>query len=197
MADGRLRLVYAGALTPTYDLGLAIRALRLVVDRRPELQPTLELYGRGDAEMGLREAAAALGLSQAVRFHGRVPVEAIPAAIAAADIGLATVEPSRFTALSLSTKIFEYGAMRRAVVAARLALAERLFGPDRIWLYEPGDAEGLAAAIVDVVDAGPRRDARIEAMAARVGELAWDREGPRYVELIEALAAGVGVPHRA
>ena len=59
-------------------------------------------------------------------FHGRIPVDEVPAAIAAADIGLAPTRRSAFTDYSLSTKAFEYAAMARPVVASRLPMVERI-----------------------------------------------------------------------
>ncbi len=41
MADGRLRLVYAGAVTPTYELEVAIDAVARLRELRPELDATL------------------------------------------------------------------------------------------------------------------------------------------------------------
>ncbi|HJW20915.1 MAG TPA: glycosyltransferase, partial [Candidatus Limnocylindrales bacterium] len=126
MADGTLRLVYAGAVTPTYDLGVALEAMAAIRAARPELAVALDVYGRGDATEALVVRAAELGLDGTVRFHGRIPIEAVPAAVGSADVGIAPVSASAFTQLSFSTKLLEYGAMGLPVVAARLPLAERL-----------------------------------------------------------------------
>ncbi len=189
MADGVLRLVYTGALTPTYDLGVAIDALARIRTLRPGLETSLDLYGRGDSEADLREQAAKGGLDGAVRFNGRIPVEAVPAVLAAADVGLAPVGLTAFTNLSFSTKLLEYGAMRLPVVAARLPLAERLLGPACVTFFEPEDPESLALAILGLVDAPGVRAAHVAALAERVGELAWEREAAAYVRLIDALAS--------
>ena len=49
MADGTLRLAYAGALTPTYEVDVAIDALAQIRASRPDLALALDIYGRGDA----------------------------------------------------------------------------------------------------------------------------------------------------
>ncbi len=82
MADGVLRLVYAGALTPTYEVDIAIEALAGLAVERPGLATVLEIYGRGDADAALRSRAAELGVADRVRFHGRIPLALVPAAIA-------------------------------------------------------------------------------------------------------------------
>jgi glycosyltransferase involved in cell wall biosynthesis len=188
MADGVLRLVYAGALTPVYELDVAIDAVARLTALRPGLDVRFAIYGRGDSEPALRERVAAAGLDERVTFRGRIPFEAVPAALAAADIGLAPTRLDAYTRFSLSTKVFEYGAMLRAVVATRLPLVERAFGEGTVRTYEPGDPEDLARAILGLVDDPAGRAERVARTAARIAELAWEREVGRYVALVEALA---------
>ncbi len=188
MADGVLRLVYAGALTPVYELDVAIAADAPLLTARPQLDIRLEIFGRGDSELALRERVATAGLGERVTFRGRVPFEEVPGVLAAADIGLAPTRLDGYTRYSLSTKVFEYGAMRRPVVATRLPLVERTFGDDTVWMYEPGDADDLAQAIAAIVDDPAERKRRVTRTAKRIGELAWEREVGRYLALVEALA---------
>jgi glycosyltransferase involved in cell wall biosynthesis len=187
MADGTLRLVYAGALSPIYELDVVLVALARLAESRPELPVSLDLYGRDFAEVPLRNLASALGIADRVTFHGRIPIEAVPAAIAAADIGLAPTRRSDFTDFSLSTKAFEYAAMSRPVVASRLPMVERTFGDDVV-TYTPGDADDLVLALLRLVDDGDARDALVTRALDRVRGLAWEREAPRYLRLVDGLA---------
>jgi glycosyltransferase involved in cell wall biosynthesis len=191
MADGTLRLVYAGALSPIYELDVVLAAIGRLAVMRPDLPVCLDLYGRDFAEVPLRDRAAELGVADRVAFHGRVPIEAIPGAIAAADIGLAPTRRSDFTDFSLSTKAFEYAAMGRTVVASRLPMVERTFGDDVV-TYIPGDADDLAAAIARIVDEPEAREARLARALARVREGSWERESIRYVALVDRLARPPG-----
>jgi glycosyltransferase involved in cell wall biosynthesis len=188
MADGRLRIVYAGALSPVYELDVAIDALARIRRDRPDLGATLELYGRDFEEVPLHELAADSGVSDAVAFHGRIAIEDVPAAIAAADIGVAPTRRTAMTDFSLSTKIFEYAAMSKPVVASRLPMVERTFRTGSVATYEPGDAGHLAAQILGLVDEPLEREARIARTADRVRELSWERESVRYLGLVERLA---------
>jgi glycosyltransferase involved in cell wall biosynthesis len=187
MADGTLRLVYAGALTPTYEVDVAIEAMAEIKSRRPHLPVTFDVYGRGDASDSWAALADVRGLSSVVRFHGRIPIEDVPAALARADIGLAPTRRTEFTDYSLSTKIFEYGAMAKAVVASRLPLVVRTFAQDSIATYEPGEAHSLATAILRLVDEPLERATHVVRTAARVGDLSWAHESQAYVGLIEGL----------
>src|SRR4029077_5323934 len=151
MADGTLRLIYTGALTPTYELDVAIRAVAAIRAKRPELAISFDVFGRGDTSAALEGLSRDLGLGDVVRFLGRIPLEAVPAAIAAADIGLAPTRRDAFTDASLSTKILEYAAMRRPAVVSRLPMVVRTFPPGTVSTYQPGDAEDLAASVLRLV----------------------------------------------
>ncbi|MBP1704306.1 MAG: hypothetical protein H6Q36_45 [Chloroflexi bacterium] len=190
LADGELRLVYAGALTPTYELDVAVEAIDVLRAQRPGLVVRLDIFGRGDAERDLRSLAARLDLGDRVRFHGRIPLEGVPAAIAASDVGLAPTRRSEMTDHSLSTKLFEYAAMGKPVVASALPTVARYFGSDTVAGYHPGDPADLARAVLELFDDAAARSARVERTADRVRALGWDRESVRYLDLVDRLVAG-------
>jgi len=187
MADGTLRLVYTGAITPTYELDVVLRAVAAIVRSRPNLSVTATLYGRGDALAGLEALAAELGIADRVGFPGRIPIEAVPRAVADGDIGVAPTRLDPFTVMSLSTKLFEYAVMRKPVVASRLPTVERYFDPDTLSVYEPGDPESLAATILALVDDAPGRQARVDRTSQRVDELSWTRQAEVYRPVVERL----------
>ena len=121
----------------------------------------LDLYGRGDTEPELRTLAAELGIEDRLTFHGRIPIDDVPAAVAAADIGLAPTRLDRFTSITLSTKVYEYAAMGKPVVASRLPMVEATFPAGTVGSYEPGDATGMADAIIGWVDDPAAREAAV------------------------------------
>jgi glycosyltransferase involved in cell wall biosynthesis len=186
--DGRLRLVYAGALSPIYELDVVIDGLARLANDRADLDPTLELYGRDFGETDLAGLAGKLGVSDRVTFHGRIPIDAVPAAIARGDVGLGPTRRTTFTDFSLSTKLFEYAAMGKPVVASRLPMVERTFPSGTVAMYEPGDAADLAATLAHLADDAADRVGRVERTGAIVRALSWEHEGQRYVDLIERLA---------
>jgi glycosyltransferase involved in cell wall biosynthesis len=186
--DGVVRLVYAGALSPTYELDVVLAALARLADVRPDLAVHLDVYGRDYGETSMAADVARLGLLDRVTLHGRIPLEDVPAAIAAADIGLAPTRRNPFTDISLSTKVLEYGAMRKPVVASRLPLIERTFPVGTVATYEPGNADDLASRISELVDDPLDREARVARTADRVRELGWDREAARYRALVDQLS---------
>jgi len=128
-----------------------------------------------------------MGLGDVVRFHGLIPVEDVPAAVAAADVGVAPTRRDPFTDFSLSTKIFEYAAMGKPVVASALPMVERTFPPGSVRGYAPGDAQALATALLELVDDPPAREASVAATLEQVRERSWEHEAEKHWALIERL----------
>src|SRR6185436_1156116 len=103
--DGAVRLVYAGALTPVYEIDVVIDAIAELRRTRPELDIGFDVYGRGDAAEPLAERARGRGIADRIVFHGRIPIEDVPLAVSRADIGVAPTRRDPFTDVSLSTKV--------------------------------------------------------------------------------------------
>jgi glycosyltransferase involved in cell wall biosynthesis len=190
--DGRLRLVYTGSLTPTYEMDVAVRAVAVITERRPDLDVALDIYGSGDTEPALQALAADLGVAARIAFHGRVPIDAVPARIAAADIGIAPTRLDRFTGMSLSGKVFEYGAMGKPVVATRLPMVEATFPPGSVSTYSAGDPASMADAIIALADDPIAREAAVAQTGQVVRERSWEHESVGYLALIERLIAARG-----
>jgi glycosyltransferase involved in cell wall biosynthesis len=190
MADGTLRIVYTGAVTPLYELDVVVRAVAEIRAERPDLPVVFDVYGRGDAEEPLAALARELGVEDRLVLHGRIPLDDIPAALAAADIGVSPIQRNPFTEISMPTKALEYAVMGKPVVAADLPAAREHFEADMLAWYAPGDARSLARAILQLVDTPAARDAAAARAAERARELSWDREAPAYVALVEDVAGG-------
>jgi glycosyltransferase involved in cell wall biosynthesis len=186
MADGSLRVIYTGALSPIYELDVVLDGMGILARLQPTLNVTLDLYGRDFDEVPLRDQATRLGILDRVRFHGRIPIDAVPAAIAAGDVGLAPTRQTAFTDYSLSTKIFEYVAMGRPVIASKLPMVTRTFGGD-VLTYMPGDAEDLVRAMSSLIDDPAGRTARVARARDRLRNLSWESESARLIGLVDAL----------
>ena len=118
-------------------------------------------------------------------------------AVAAVSCNSAGIVPSaaptvapEFTDLSLSTKVFEYAAMGKSVVATRLPMVERTFPSGTVTTYAPGDPASMASAIASVADDEQAREAAIERTTAIVRGAAWEHESVRYLALLEELIRG-------
>ena len=165
-ADGTVRLVYAGALTPTYELDVVLEALALIAQRRPELDVRARrLRPRRRRRAARRAGDRTSASTSASRSTAGSRSRMCPAAVARADIGVAPTRRDPFTDVSLSTKVFEYGAMGKPVVASRLPMVERTFPPGSVATYDPGDPASMAAAILSFVDDAAARGDAVERTA--------------------------------
>jgi len=133
----------------------------------------------GDGPERAAAEAAAAGVP-GVTFTGALPHASLPAALAAADIGVAPFDPSRHPPLQLSfywspLKIFEYMAAGLPVVAPALPRIGQLVAHGREgWLYDPADPHGLDQALLALTD--PVLRARLGAAARDrvVRDFSWD-----------------------
>ncbi len=94
-----------------------------------------------------------------------------------------------FTGMSLSTKLLEYAAMDKPVVASRLPTVERYFDADTLSVYEPGDHESLAATLLRLVDRPAERRARVKRTRRRVEELSWTRQAAALLGVVDRMVA--------
>jgi glycosyltransferase involved in cell wall biosynthesis len=188
LADGTLRLAYAGAVTPLYELELVLAAIARLCRERPDLPIVLDVYGRGDTESSLREQAVGLGIGDRIEFHGRVPLDDVAAHLAAHDIALSPLRQTPFSEMSLSTKVFEGSIVGKPVITARTATALRYFPEDHLPYYRPGDLDDFMAVLVRLIDDPVERETRVGRARERSIALSWDNEAPQYIALLEGLS---------
>jgi glycosyltransferase involved in cell wall biosynthesis len=167
--------IFAGAFRSWHGAVNLVRAIR-------------ELHGRGRTDIGavlvgdgpeLAAARAEASGLPAVVFTGAVPHHQMPAALAAADIGVAPFEIGAHRPLSLGfywspLKIFEYMAAGLPVVAPAVdripqLVADRLEG----LLYDPSRPGALAAALEALSDPEGRRPLGVAARDRAVREYSW------------------------
>ena len=115
----------------------------------------------------------------AIVFTGAIPHEQLPAALAAADIGVAPFDPMRHGPLRLGfywspLKIFEYMAAGLPVVAPALPRLARLVehGKEGL-LYDPLEPRALDRALVALADPAVRRRMGAAARTRVVTDFSW------------------------
>lgn len=111
--------------------------------------------GDGAARTQVERIISETGVSDSCRFVGSIPQEEAPTYLAACDILVSPHVPnadgSEF--FGSPTKLFEYMAMGRGIVASDLAqLGEVLTHEANALLVPPGDPTALATAVSELID---------------------------------------------
>ena len=141
----------------------------------------------GEVERLLQDEIGSLS----VILTGTVPHERVPKLLAACDILVSPHIPladgSDF--FGSPTKIFEYMAMGKGIVASRLGqIGEVLADDDTALLVEPGNVPELARAITRLVDSRELRE-RLGARARKVAvqNHTWTRNAERVLQAYNSL----------
>lgn len=156
----RPSVLYAGTIAQGRGLRLLLHAFSSVCRT---IDADLVLVGEAEPgfEARLRGTIADLGLAQRVRIIGPVDHLRIPEFIAQATVCVAPAAAEltpRATAL-YPTKILEYMACRRPVLAARRSTTSMIvnYGTNGL-LFDPGDPQDLARKLVRLLGDPPLRE---------------------------------------
>ncbi|WP_084648305.1 glycosyltransferase [Acidipropionibacterium thoenii] len=151
--DGVVRVGTVKALFAKYGIDDLIRAFAVVREQRADQGLELHLYGEGPDEGALRELAS--GLDQSVIFHGAVPHEEVPKALAGLDVfaALSTLDSESF-----GVAILEAGACGLPVVVTDTDGPAEVVEQGRTGLIVPRRDVGAAAAALErLVDSSDLR----------------------------------------
>ena len=170
---------FVGTFAPYEGLDTLLRAVALL--RRSGVNAAAALVGAGEQEAKLRRLAARLAVPAA--FPGRVPLERVPAYLAAFDAHPFPRCPADVTALVPPLKLAEAMACAVPVVVTDLAPLTEMVAHERRGLVCAPEPEALAAAL-GRLHAEPDFAA---GMAAAARE--WVVEHRSWANAVERLAA--------
>ena len=181
---GDIWLSYAGSLSACYDLETLVRAMALVQKTHPEAK--LQILGDGSERDNLKAAAHSSGAE--VVFHGYLPYSQMAAWLSKSDITINSLVEK--AAQSIVTKIGDYLAAGKPMVNTSCSKEFRAkveadgFGVN----VKPGDAEGMARVLIDLIEDSSRR-AQMGEKARAIAEEQFDRPHSylKTVRLIEGL----------
>jgi glycosyltransferase involved in cell wall biosynthesis len=184
--DRPFTLISHGTVEAHYGLDTVIEAVALLRDEVPELR--FEVYGDGSDLGRLRRLATKLRVEDRVWFSGGfVPIEQLVDAIARADAGVVAMRQDPFRDVTLAGKMFDFIAMGKPVVSSRTRSVEQTFDASCVELFESGNAEDLAHALLTVY----RQPVRRARMAQRAAEVAagyqWSRQREIYGSVVARL----------
>jgi glycosyltransferase involved in cell wall biosynthesis len=136
-------IMYHGSLVERHGLDLAVEALAALRSSIPNAE--LRIYGRSTPFIEqVMQSVERRGLQSSVHYLGEKRLEQIVEAIDECDIGIIPNRRSVFTELNTPTRIFEYLARGKPVIAPRTKGIQDYFGEDALIFFELGDEQDLA-----------------------------------------------------
>ena len=170
-------IVVSRNLEPIYDNETALRAFRLVLDRRPNTR--LTIAGSGPEEARLHSVAAALNLGDRVRFAGRLDRDAMALLYREADVSL-----NASLADNMPNSLLESLASGVPVVSTNVGGIPFLVRDgETALLVAPRDAEAMAAAVVRLLEDESLRGRLSKAGAGAIQRFAWPHVAPVLAEV--------------
>jgi len=196
-------VMYHGSLVERNGLGLAVDAFAKIRQSIPSAE--LHVYGaRNEFLEKIMESVKERGLASSVHYMGQKPLEQIVDAIETCNVGIIPNKRSIFTELNTPTRIFEYLALGKPVIAPRASGITDYFDEDSLIFFELGDADDLARRI-EYVFHNPSEVGEITRRARQI-HLAhtWKAEKSTLMELVthlvgdrfERMPSAVGAPQR-
>ncbi|HET9285399.1 MAG TPA: glycosyltransferase family 4 protein [Candidatus Angelobacter sp.] len=178
--------MYHGTLVERNGLQIAIDALARLRDRLPTAQ--LHIYGKATPFLErVMQSVRERALQNNVLHLGEKSLEQIAAAIDACDIGIVPNPRNAFTELNMPTRIFEYLARGKPVIAARTAGIQDYFNEESLLFFEAGSPDDLAKKIEFAVSS-PMEVLAITGRGQQVYQThTWKQESQALVRVVQKL----------
>lgn len=139
-------ILYHGSLVHRNGFDLAVESLETVRKEIPSVR--LSVCGKPtDFFEKVMESARQRGLDRNMDYLGVCNLKEIVQAIEDCDLGIIPNHRNTFTEINTPTRIFEYLALAKPVVAPKTRGIQDYFGDDDLIFFEPGNADDLARKI--------------------------------------------------
>jgi len=184
--DDQTVVGFVGTFGPWHGAPVLAESARML---KTEVNCHFIFIGGGEQQAQTESIIESAGVS--ATFTGSISHEMVPAYLDACDILASPHVPStdRSEFFGSPTKLFEYLAMGRGIVASRLGqVAEVIIDGENGLLVEPGDADGLARAIERLAVDGELR-ARLGAAARKtaITRYTWRHNAARVFDAVSVL----------
>lgn len=180
-------VMYHGSLVERNGVDLAVEAMAQLRDM-PHVQ--LHIFGKGTPFLErVMQTVRERGLENNVYALGHRPLEDIVEAIRNCHLGVIPNQRNAFTDINTPTRIFEYLALGKPVVAPRTPGIEDYFDRESLLFFDSGNAEELAAKI-RFAASNPDPIVQITERGQQVyNDHRWERERDTLIEIVSNLLA--------
>ncbi len=144
--DAPFVIMYHGSLVERNGLELAVDALARLRESLQNVE--LRVFGRSTSYLEqVLAKAEILGVRDRIRYLGSRKLEQLATEIQKCNVGVIPNLRNPFTDINTPTRIFEYLALGKPVVAPNTRGILDYFGKDELFYFSPGDTESMAKAI--------------------------------------------------
>jgi glycosyltransferase involved in cell wall biosynthesis len=182
-------IMYHGSLVERNGVDLAVEAVARILESIPDVE--LRIYGRSTPFLErVLTRARDLGIDKSVRYVGAKRLEELVQEIENCDVGVIPNQRNAFTDINTPTRIFEYLALGKPVIAPSTPGIQDYFDSDSLFFFESGNAADLGDTIGSVYS-NSRRAADVADRGQQV-YLAhtWEQERHNLVQLVSGLLRG-------
>ena len=186
---------FIGTFGPWHGAEVLARSFVMVCQRDAQLARTLRLLMIGDGATlpSVRRILSDGGVLSSAVFTGLVPQEEGPQYLAACDVLVSphVPNPDGTPFFGSPTKLFEYMAMGKGIVASNLdQIGEVLEHGRTAWLVPPGDVSALGAGLRRlIVDRSLRSVLGAEARWQVLSQHTWHQHTKRTVDRLQEIMA--------
>jgi glycosyltransferase involved in cell wall biosynthesis len=141
------RIMHHGSILHRHGVDLLVDVVARLRTKIPNIQ--LDIYGSRTPFLDdVLARAKALKVEDVVTYHGGKLQPDIARAILECDVGIIPNRHSGFTEINFPTRIFEYLAMQRPVIAPATEGIKDYFTADNLLMFEPDNLDDLTTKIL-------------------------------------------------
>jgi len=183
---GHFVIIYHGSIVERNGLDLAVDALEQVRETFPAAE--LRIYGSNTPFLKrVMETARKKGMHEAIRYLGPKRLEDLALEIEDCDVGVVPNHRNAFTEINTPTRIFEYLALGKPVIAPRTRGIQDYFNEESLLFFEPGNSSELAQQI-DYVFSHSEEVVNIVRRGQQIYlEHSWEQERQTLLNLVSEL----------
>jgi glycosyltransferase involved in cell wall biosynthesis len=179
-------IMYHGSLVERNGLDLAVDAVAQLQKTIPGIE--LRVYGRSTPYLDqVMEKVHKLELDEHVRYRGPKTLEELVHEIEACDVGVVPNQRNTFTDINTPTRIFEYLALGKPVIAPSTPGIQDYFDSKSLLFFESGNAQQLAEKLEYLVTHAGEAAAIAEHGQKVYLAHTWERERENLVTLVAGL----------
>lgn len=183
---GEFRIMHHGSIVHRHGVDLLVEAVARVRASIPNVR--LDIYGSRTPFLDvMMERARELGVDDVVHYNGAKTQREIARAILECHVGVVPNRFSAFTNINFPTRLFEYLAMGRPVIAPATRGILDYFGEEEIVTFRPDDVGDMADKILWVARHEEAVPALVERGAGVYRKHLWSGERERFLDEVSAM----------